>query len=158
MAVRSLAGASAVAMVVASGLVLGPQAQAAHADVVPPPVVSVPSSVLAAEAGTATSAEAVGTLTASGGAAVGTGVAATGVAAAEAASGTALAGLVIGTTAGSQIAKVIGLPTSGNFICDVQLLIWTDSGCATVPGAGRVINSDVTVNPQDGTVLPNGTG
>lgn len=148
---RAGGAAVAVAMVVASGLVLGPQADAARAWVTPPPVVSAPSSVLGAAAGTASTDVAVGGLTASGGAAVGTGTAAAGVSA-GAAGATVAAGLAIGTYGGQMVVRVLPstwVTTSGSTWCDLQWLIDANASCAqTGLPAGQAPNSDIGNDPQ----------
>lgn len=151
MRVRVFAGGSAIAMVVASGLVLGPQAEGARAWVTPPPVVAAPSSVLGAAAGTATTDVAVGGLTASGGAAVGTGVVAGGVSA-VAVGGTVAAGLAIGTYGGQMVVRVLPktwVTTSGSTLCDVQWLIDENAACAKMALPDGVSpNADVGNDPQ----------
>lgn len=139
----------AVALVgtLAVGLAIPDQA---HALVSPPAPVSLPSSVLGAEAGTATAGATIGSLTASGGTAVATGdaVAAGGLTAgAEAAGGASAVGLVVGWALGKQIVKAQGWPTTGNFLCDVQWALDSTASCAVKPGQTWTVNADAVSTP-----------
>lgn len=55
-------------------------------------------------------------------------------------------GFMLGTEIGSGIAGAIGLPTSGNFVCDLMTLT-INSSCGVSAASGYVPNSDVSEVP-----------
>lgn len=132
-----LAGGLAVSVVAGDPLITS-----ASAAVVPPPLVTVGSSALAATAGEAGTAATVGSLTATGGAAV----------AAEAAGGTAALGFVGGFVVGGKIATwlpsgdswwEVGDDASGSSVCDLKRLLNPTETCAMSAADGFVANTDV---------------
>jgi len=71
---------------------------------------------------------------------------------------TAVSGFLVGTQLGTGLAQTFGLPTSGNFFCDLGTLAGT-SGCAGVQGAPSYVpNSDVTPMPAGWANNTNATG
>lgn len=63
----------------------------------------------------------------------------------EVAGGTAALALMLGLDIGTNIAGVVGLPTSGSFICDLSTALGTGYGCTPVPGPDYPPNSDLGV-------------
>lgn len=137
----TLAGALALASLV----LFDPHAPAAMAYTAPAPPVTVPGSVAAASAAEAGAAQTVGALSASGGTAVaGASTAAKAALTSTAASSTVVVGgWLVGTYAGVQIAKWVGLPTSGDISCDAALLLDPNAPCAATNQPTYVPNADV---------------
>lgn len=141
---RWLTGTAAV--LAAGLLVLGdPYAPQAMAFQPPPPPVSFPSSVLSgvnSSAGNTFDATTWNKTLTNNPKALPTGGTA-GKVGGQAAGGAAAVALLLGIDVGTNIAGVIGLPTSGSFVCDLSTLVGTTYGCAPVAAPEYVPNSDL---------------
>lgn len=143
--VRRGVAVGAGTLAVAGGLLMfDPAAPVALAYAAPPPPITIPGSVVAAESVGVSGSQAVASLAASDGlgVAVTANAAKVGMTGAEASAGTAAVGLMVGTYGGVQIAKAVGLPTSGDIVCDTLLLLDPNSTCHAGAQDGYVVNSD----------------
>ncbi len=155
---RRAATVVAVVLVGLALVVLDPSGPPAMALQAPPPPVTYPGSVLSTGNlsspelyNKALTANPSGYTTSTGATSLGgkAGLSAAGAA------GTVVGGLMIGTSIGSDVASVIGLPTSGSFICDVGTVFGSTCAVAAVPGYAA--DSDISVTSPgftNGAVLP----
>jgi len=67
--------------------------------------------------------------------------------------GAAVSAFMVGTQVGTGIASAVGLPTSGDFFCDVMTLA-ANSNCAMVPNPVYTVNSDALPISQGWRALP----
>lgn len=140
------AAPAGAAVVVGLGWALVAPAGAAQAVAPPVAPVTMPSSILGALAGPATTAEAVGSLTATGGGAIAGTTALSAVPVATVA-GYAGAGLLIGFAGASAVVQVAGLSATGDFGCDLAWVFDEGAACATTAAPQYVPNSDVVLAP-----------
>ncbi|MDM7856665.1 hypothetical protein [Cellulomonas alba] len=145
---RVARGGIAAGLVVVSGIVLDPAAGPAAALAGPLPPLTYPAGAISSSTGVSLTGAAANTFIAENPALVpelataGPAAEAVGMTAGTVA-GTAFGGLLIGTSIGTETSKVLGLPTTGNFVCDV-MAAFNGVGCSIGKSQTHVADSEVT--------------